>query len=136
MTGSRSLLASIGGIGLLLMAGAAAACGQPCVAEWSSRLNPGDVSGSVTTLVAAATNTGPVLYAAGTLVQIGGMPAQGVACWDGSRWSPLGGANSGAPNNVRALAISDAGSSPVLYAGGEDYSPEGPHYLTFWNGTA
>jgi trimeric autotransporter adhesin len=58
---------------------------------------------------------GPALYAGGMFDTAGGVPASGIAKWDGATWSPLGeGMNAG----VLALAVADDGGGPALFAGG------------------
>ncbi|MFN0242402.1 MAG: hypothetical protein ACKVWV_05865 [Planctomycetota bacterium] len=61
----------------------------------------------------------PALFAAGQFFTAGGVPARNIARWSGTAWSSLGGglAGSGA-DTVRALAVFDDGSGPMLYAGG------------------
>ena len=60
---------------------------------------------------------GPALYAAGFFSTAGGLPANSIAKWDGTSWSPLG---NGLTDNVFALAVYDDGSGggPALYAAG------------------
>lgn len=59
--------------------------------------------------------TGPALYVGGMFKKAGGLPADNIARWDGSRWSALG---QGTNGHVEALAVFDDGSGPALYAGG------------------
>ncbi len=58
---------------------------------------------------------GPALYAAGDFSTAGGVPAENVARWDGTAWSPLG---TGTLGQVETLAVWDDGGGPDLYAGG------------------
>ncbi len=60
--------------------------------------------------------SGSALYAAGNFTMAGGAPANYVARWDGTAWSPVG---AGLGNGVRALAVFDDGTGPALFAGGE-----------------
>src|SRR6185436_2279204 len=46
---------------------------------------------------------GPALYAGGNFTAAGGTSANGVARWDGSAWSPLGGGTDGAAIALRAF---------------------------------
>ena len=65
--------------------------------------------------------TGPALYVAGYFTSAGGVPANGIAKWDGNTWSALGsGLTSlvGPLPVVRALAVFDDGNGPALYAAG------------------
>ena len=59
--------------------------------------------------------TGPALYAGGYFTSAGGGPANYVARWDGSSWSPLG---SGMNSAVYALKSFDDGTGPALFVGG------------------
>jgi hypothetical protein len=66
---------------------------------------------------------------------VGGIPAKGIARWDGQRWSPFGPVLT-AP--VRACAVFDDGRGPALYAAGE-FTLIGGHatqHIARWNGTA
>jgi hypothetical protein len=64
--------------------------------------------------------SGPALYAGGTFTQAGGIPANGIAKWDGSSWSPLGdGVTNSNIYSVIALQVFDDGTGPALYAGGQ-----------------
>ncbi len=62
--------------------------------------------------------SGPALYVGGDFTTAGGVPARGVARWDGRTWSEVGGGFGGTIVSVRAFAIFDDGSGPALYAGG------------------
>jgi hypothetical protein len=65
--------------------------------------------------------TGPALIAGGQFTLADGVPANGIARWDGISWTPLG---SGVAHtmtdasSVSALASFDDGSGPALYVGG------------------
>jgi hypothetical protein len=59
--------------------------------------------------------SGPALYVGGSFTTVGGMPANNVARWNGSSWSPLG---TGVDDIVSALAVFDDGTGAALYAGG------------------
>jgi len=61
--------------------------------------------------------SGPALIVGGDFLSIGGVPANKVAKWNGSNWSPLG---SGMNAQVSCLAVFDdgMGGGPALYAGG------------------
>lgn len=61
--------------------------------------------------------SGRALYAAGSFTRAGGLPAQGIARWDGVAWSAVGGGLNG---TVFALAVYDdgLGGGAQLYAGG------------------
>lgn len=95
------------------------------IAKWNgtswSPLGSGiDDPGQVYTLAAFEDGAGPALYAGGSFTSAGGVPANHVARWDGSSWSPLGSGLSGLSNaRVEALAVFDDGTGPALYVGGE-----------------
>ena len=63
--------------------------------------------------------SGEALYVSGNFTTAGGIPASGVARWDGISWSPVG---LGFPvhrfETVYALVVYDDGTGPSLYAGG------------------
>jgi hypothetical protein len=83
-------------------------------------------SGVVFSLATFDDGTGPALYAGGTFTSLGGVPANRVARWNGSRWSSLGSGVTGgsAVTLVNALAVFDDGTGPALYAAG-DFSTAG-----------
>lgn len=62
--------------------------------------------------------SGPALYAAGDFRSIDGVPAVGIARWDGNEWSALGTGLGGFPVVVRTMTVHDDGSGAALYAGG------------------
>ncbi len=68
--------------------------------------------------------SGPALYAGGRFTTAGGSPANRVAKWDGSTWSPLGNGVVGVGSfSVFALSVFDDGGGPALYAGGDFLVP-------------
>ncbi len=68
------------------------------------------------------------LYAGGFFTRVGGMPAGGLACWDGHRWSVLGGTN----GEVYILKADDHG----VLAGGDFTLPGSTNHVTLarWDG--
>jgi hypothetical protein len=77
--------------------------------------------------------TGAALYVGGKFTEAGGQPANYIAKWDGSAWSPLG---VGVDLSVRALAVWDDGTGAALYVGG-DFDHAGgnqAHRIARWNG--
>ncbi|MHC4414772.1 MAG: hypothetical protein ACYS0G_05765 [Planctomycetota bacterium] len=62
----------------------------------------------------------PTLYASGNFTMAGNNPANGIARWNGTSWSPLGEGVGGEQPYVVALGVFDDGSEegPALYAGG------------------
>jgi hypothetical protein len=85
--------------------------------------------GSGMQVLALAVHDG-ALYAAGSFDHAGGVPALGVARWDGSNWAPLG---SGISGTLYALA--DYGGS--LIVGGRFTSAGGTpaNHIARWDGT-
>ena len=80
----------------------------------------------------------PCLFAAGAFHSIDGVPAESIARWDGSAWSPLAGGIPGATGtgHVRTLAVHDDGVGPALYVGGSFDIVDGRiiRKLARWNG--
>jgi hypothetical protein len=95
------------------------------------------ITGANTNILALAVDGSGNLYAGGYFTVIGGVPANYIAKWNGSTWSPLGG---GAQSYVRALAV--AGTN--LFMGGDFtsvYRPDtisvaGTSRIAQWNGSA
>jgi hypothetical protein len=87
-----------------------------CVPDWLPTFGgqPG-VDGEVFALAVFDDGTGPALYVGGAFELAGGIVANNVAKWDGSKWSDVGG---GTSSSVSSLAVFDDGSGPTLYAGG------------------
>ncbi len=112
------------------------------VARWDgtnwSDVGGGMRHGSFTPRVAAlAADTNGLLYAGGLFDTAGGGAAVNVACWDGVRWSGVGGGvgSSTLWHYVSALAVAPGGR---LYAGGE-FSEAGAApaaRLACWDGSA
>ncbi len=72
----------------------------------------------------------PVLIAGGIFGTAGGIPARGVAEWDGTSWSFVG---NGATTVITHLLVADVGQGPRLFAGGYN-SGSFPFFLTMLNG--
>lgn len=72
---------------------------------------------SVSALAVFEDGAGAALYAGGRFVSAGGLPANSIAKWNGSSWSPLG---TGLNGEVFALAVFNDGSraNPTLCAAG------------------
>jgi hypothetical protein len=66
--------------------------------------------------------SGPALYVGGEFCSAGGIPAENIARWNGSSWSPLADGTSYA---VFALWVFDDGSGPALYSSGSPQLPDG-----------
>jgi hypothetical protein len=71
----------------------------------------------VRALAAFDDGAGPALYAGGQFTSAGGHPASGLARWNGSTWSALGGGTDGFVNALLPFDDSSAGGS-VLMVGG------------------
>ncbi len=98
----------------------------------------GDTYPSVGALAVFKDGTGPALYAGGRFTTAGGVPANNVAKWNGTRWVPLTSGTSGGENNgVNALTVFDDGTGPALYAGGKFTTAGGvpANNVAKWNGT-
>jgi len=85
---------------------------------------------SVGVLASEDFGSGPVLVAGGFFDTAGGQPAQNIARWNGSSWSPLG---AGLQAQPVSLASFDDGSGPALFAGCE---PSAQGQLQRWNGSS
>ena len=89
---------------------------QPCQPEWTA-LQGGGLDRNVRAVVVFDDGSGPALYAGGTFLNAGGVPANYVARWDAQSmvWSALG---TGTDALVEDLVVFDDGGGPALYAGG------------------
>jgi hypothetical protein len=76
----------------------------------------GGYSPSVRALSVFDDGSGPVLFAGGGFTKAGGLPAPGIAKWNGSNWSSAGG--TAEIGGVPALTVFDDGTGPALYAAG------------------
>jgi hypothetical protein len=109
--------------------------------SWSalgSGLSAGANPGFAFSLAVFDDGTGAALYAGGGFTGAGGQPASGIARWDGSVWSALGGGVGGATPYVQALSVYDDGSGRALFAGGAFSTAGGAsaNRLAKWNGSA
>ncbi|HEX6886226.1 MAG TPA: hypothetical protein VF530_22825 [Planctomycetota bacterium] len=79
--------------------------------------------------------SGEALYVGGRFDAVGGLATSGVARWDGTSWSAVGG-DFGDSGEVYALAVFDDGSGAALYAGGQFATAGGvtAHNLARWDG--
>lgn len=91
-------------------------------------------------LAVADLGGGERLYAGGRFLEIGGVPANNIAAWDGSGWASLGGGltQSGGFAQVITMTEFDDGSGPALYAGGSFHFADGLRAVRVakWDGTA
>lgn len=88
--------------------------------EWDPAFDfQGGVDGpTVWALATFDDGTGPALYVGGDFETAGSVQASGIARWNGSSWSAVGGGVGGTTSAVSALAVFDDGTGPALYAGG------------------
>ena len=91
--------------------------GGSCSPEWLPTFggHPG-TNAPIRALAVFDDGSGPALYAGGGFSSAGGVPANRIARWDGSRWSAL---ESGVNLPVQAMTVFDDGSGPALYVGGQ-----------------
>lgn len=80
--------------------------------------------------------TGPRLYATGAFREAGGVPAGGVASWDGTRWRGVGQGFTRGPTGYGTSAYSLASFDGALYAasGFSQADGGGPVSLAKWDG--
>lgn len=90
----------------------------PCSPVWQATYSQ-PLNNGIRALAHFDDGSGPAVYAGGYFTQASGLPAGGIARWDGATWSPLGtGIGGGLLPYVGALAVFDDGSGPALYVGG------------------
>jgi hypothetical protein len=79
----------------------------------------GGLQGTVLALTVWDDGHGPKLYAGGEFSTANGnVPANGLACWDGTSWSAVLPPAGGSPVEVHALEVFDDGNGPALFLGG------------------
>jgi hypothetical protein len=108
------------------------------IAQWDGNNWLSVGSGMGTKIIAdrgyvnALTVSGSTLYAGGAFTLAGGNPANYIAQWDGTKWSPLGSGVGGADPSVSALAASGG----TLYVGGGFTTAGGnpASYIAQWDG--
>jgi hypothetical protein len=78
---------------------------------------------------------GPALYAGGDFSNAGGVPASGIARWNGASWSTLG---TGVDSSVYSLTEFNDGSGSALVAGGPFASAGGvaANHIARWDGSS
>ncbi|MCX5652845.1 MAG: hypothetical protein NTU45_15865 [Planctomycetota bacterium] len=101
-------------------------------ASWSPVGSGMSNGGSVKRLAVYDSGSGPQLYAAGVFSTAGGVPANGLARWNGAAWSAVGWAG----GTINALLVHDDGAGPMLYAGGSFTSTGSvpANGIARWNG--
>ncbi len=126
-------------VGLFAHAGGIAVNG---IANWDGSSWSALASGMDGTVYAIATsNDGPggsaMLYVGGSFTSACGVPAKGVARWDGTTWSAL---SSGLNGAALSLTMFDdgSGSGPALFVGGEFTTAGGvaANRIAKWDGSA
>jgi len=107
------------------------------IARWDgtswSALGSGLGIGYVSALAVHDGGGGDALYVAGSFATAGGITVNGIARWDGTSWSALGGGFLG----ITCLAAYDDGGGAELYAGGGFVVAGGApaDYVAKWDGT-
>ncbi len=101
-------------------------------------LSPGLQHGLVFDLEVFDDGSGPALYAGGSFESSDGAPVRGIAKWDGSAWSEVGGGIRSGPEKaaVYTMEVYDGGSGPALYAAGKFTEAGGAamNYIARWDG--
>lgn len=103
------------------------AMADECDPHWDVSLGQPGADGWVywlCTLQDPATNQLAV-YAGGLFESIGGIPAVGIAKWDGTSWHAMG---DGLNGRVLAIEVFDDGNGPAVYAGG-DFTTSGTGHV-------
>jgi hypothetical protein len=110
------------------------------IARWNgstwSPLPGTSLNGYVRAMTVFDDGSGPALYVGGGFTTAGGAPADGVARWNGTDWSPLG---SGVAIALTQAVFDDgSGGGPDLYLGGNFSSAGGvpSQRIAEWRGCA
>lgn len=107
---------------------------RPCEPAWTPGLFelPG-VDGVIYAFAVFDDGNGPALYAGGHFHTATDLVTEGLARWDGERWSSVGG---GTNAYVPAMTVFDDGTGPALYVGGIFTVPgsAGVTNLARWDG--
>src|SRR5262245_36706882 len=111
-----------------------------CQPEWLPTFGTAvGTSNPVASLAVLEDGSGPALHVGGSFGRAGSVSGNGIAKWDGARWSQFGSgfdSPDGFNPTVEATVMFDDGTGPRLYAGGYLGGPESnPSYLAVWNGT-
>ena len=104
--------------------------------EWSA-VGGGVDGGGVQALTVFDDGTGDALYAAGNFDTAGGVAANGIAKWDGTTWSPLGGGVDGGGRTfpqIFDLETYEVDGAPCLFAAGHFFEcvDSGDSFLARW----
>ena len=133
-----------GAFGLFAAGLAAGMAHAQCTASWTPGFEATGrgMSGGVHALITFDDGTGPALYAGGSFTTAGGVAVNGIARWNGTAWSAVGGGVAGTFPDVAALAVYDSdGPGPGvarLHAAGFFTSAGGvaANNIASWDGTA
>ncbi|MBK7643293.1 MAG: hypothetical protein IPJ19_09610 [Planctomycetes bacterium] len=100
-------------------------------ANWSP-LGSGTVGASIDALTVFDDGSGAQLYAGGSFQNAGGIIAENLARWNGSRWSAMA---TGMNGSIHALCAFDDGGGSALYAGGLFANADGQsvNHIARWN---
>jgi hypothetical protein len=95
------------------------------------------LDGTVLALGVYDSGSGPELYAGGLFLLSGSVLVPGLAKWNGTQWSLVGGGLTGNPVQVFGLAVFDDGLGASLYVAGHFSAAGGipANTLVRWNGT-
>lgn len=133
---------SLGGPPRLFVAGdftAAGGIAASGIASWDgaawSALGTGHGNGRASDLAFHDDGSGPALYAAGSFVPSGTLPATGIARWDGASWTYL--PSDVWSGGVRTIEVFDGGVGTELVAGGDFLTIDSTNArnVARWNGS-
>ncbi|MFN0244559.1 MAG: hypothetical protein ACKVWV_16850 [Planctomycetota bacterium] len=111
--------------------------------DWAPGFNLPGSDGVVRALCVFDDGSGPALYVGGSFNAIGPIQATGLARYDGTDWSTVGGslpilASNDPTRGVYALTVFDDGNGPALYASGffETIGGVPANCIARWDGSA
>lgn len=107
-----------------------------CEPHWVHGVGDPGVNGHVFALCSFDDGSGPALYAGGVFTMAGDVVTRGIARWNGSTWSGVGGSGIDF-SGIFAMTVWDDGNGPALYAAGYFNHISGVAALAIakWNGT-
>jgi len=107
----------------------------PCSPNWLPTFGGHPGTHFVYCMAVFDDGTGPALHAGGAFASAGGGPANDVARWDGTEWTPLG---SGLDYVANAMTVFDDGTGPALYVGGAFSTAGGvaASHVARWDGAS
>jgi hypothetical protein len=122
---------------LVLLGALASDPARAQVPDWASGFERPGTDGRVFAMLEFddGLGAGPMAYFGGDFRHAGAAPANSIARWDGTRWSPLA---SGFIGTVRALAEFDDAQGRALFAGGSFWTPTDASIqnIARWDGRA